>query len=107
MHRVLRPPVSRIQSSRLAPDQLPELVVIGQLRRRDGNGRELAIEPQEGQLANRVGKQVQSDAERTNGLDRLEHAHIVAKSIQMQGGGQSGRAGSDDKNVQSSVHEAL
>ena len=100
MHRVLRPAVAGIQSSRLTPDQLAEFVVVGKLGGWNGNRRQLLVESKEGQFPNGVGEQIQSNAERANRRDRLENGYVKPSTVQVQGRRQTGWTSSNDKNVQ-------
>ena len=76
MNGVLRPAISRSQTSRLSPDPLPVLVEHHELARRQPRRRQLLAQTELGQLTHRVGQHVYADAELFNRQCRLENLDV-------------------------------
>ena len=71
--RDLRPAVAGGLAARLGPDQLPVLVVEGELGGEDAGTGKLLAEPERGELAHRIGLQIDAEP------DRLELRHRLRR----------------------------
>ena len=96
--RVLRPAVAGGDSSRLGPDQLAELVVIGEGGGLDGDLGKLVAKAELDQLADGVRLQIDADAERLDRRNLLEDRHVDARRMQAQRRGEAADTAPDHQN---------
>jgi hypothetical protein len=85
--RDLRPAVTGRQAAGLAPDPLPVLGVEHILGGGDARCQQVIEQPEFGQLAHRMGQDVDADAQLPDGRCRLVNVHVVDAGIK-QGQGQ-------------------
>ena len=96
MDRVLRPAIAFGEPRRLAPDPLALHVEHDRLARGQSGGRDLVGQPELGELAHRVGKDVDPHAELGDLGGRLEHLDLDPRGVERQGERQPGDAAAAD-----------
>src|SRR4051812_26700520 len=87
--RVLRPAIAGGDSSWLGPDELAELVVVGEGGGFDGDLGQFVAEAELDQLANGIWLKVDADTERLDLWHLLEDIHVDARRMQTQSCGQA------------------
>ena len=95
--RVLRPAVPGATAARLAADAVAEAVVVGELRGRHRDGLERLGEAELGQLADRVGEEVDAGADRLDAARGFDDRDIDARVVQADGGRQPADAAPGDQ----------
>jgi hypothetical protein len=85
MHRKLRPPVARVATTGLVPEQLPVFVIIPQVFGFDGYPGKFRGQPQVGEYPNAVGQQIDTHPKRPNGGHRLVNLYPKASLMQAEG----------------------
>jgi len=103
----LRPVVAGSPPARLGPDELPALREIGERGGRNSRLGDLIGEPEFGQLANGMGKEVYADAERLELLDALIDLRRYPDLMQAERQGQATdpRTNNDDGHDRTSLEE--
>ena len=85
--------------ARLLPDLLAQTIEVAQLGRLDGLPRQCIAQPQLGELAHRVGQQVDAHAQCRDLVRRLVHLHVDAAGVQAERRGQSADTTADDADL--------
>ncbi len=78
--------ITRGLAARLGPDQLPVLVVEGELGGEDARPRELLAEPQRGELAHRIRLQIDAETRRLELRHRFIDAAVDADLVEAERG---------------------
>ncbi|MNQ73894.1 hypothetical protein D3C85_886390 [compost metagenome] len=99
MHRILRQRIARLQAPRLAPDGLPELVVVVKLRGLDGAFVERGHQTQLLEFAHGVRQQVDPHPQRPQFLRAFIYAATDAAPMQHQRKRQPAYAGAGDDDL--------
>ncbi len=99
MDRVLRPRITRVDTERLAIDQLAETVEEHRFLGMDRDAVERGGDTQRGQLLARVRQHVDARTERPDLGCGLEHAYGDAGAMQREREREAAHAGTDDDRV--------
>ena len=97
--RILRPGIAGGAAARLAPDELPVPVVVGERRGLDRGVGERPAEAQLDQLAHRVGLKIDPEPERIDARDRFEDAALDPRRRQAERRREPADAAADDQRL--------
>ena len=102
MDRKMRIFVTREEAARFAVDELPMMSEISEFLRLDADASERVEQAEPGKLADRVGLQVDADAQRHQRWRRLANANAKrhAGAVQRERQGLAADAAADDENVE-------
>ena len=99
MDRDLRPSVAGRKPPRFIPDRLAALGEVRQRRGCQPVAGQFVGEPERIELAHGVGQQVDSDAQRLDAIDALEHPDGEAGTVQAQRGRQAADSSTGDDDI--------